>query len=37
VLEGELGLQVGDFIPTADAALSREQLAPYTLVMLGTN
>jgi hypothetical protein len=37
VLEGELGLQVDEFILTADAALSRAQLAPYTLVVLGAN
>jgi hypothetical protein len=37
VLEGELGLQVDEFILTDDAALSRAQLAPYTLVVLGAN
>lgn len=37
VLEGDLGLEVDEFILTSANALSAEQLAPYRLVVLGAN
>jgi len=37
VLEGELGLTVDEFILTADASITPDLLAPYTLVVLGSN
>ncbi|MCS7088247.1 MAG: hypothetical protein NZL91_06105 [Thermoflexales bacterium] len=37
VLEQELGLQVDEFILTREAAITPERLAPYRLVVLGSN
>jgi len=37
VLEGELGLTVDEFILTAEASITPDLLAPYRLVVLGSN